>query len=57
MSAVWISLMFAAGAATWIYTKFMRSSGNNTKQSAIAAGISALAIFFVFLTVFNMIVK
>jgi hypothetical protein len=55
MSPAVISIMFAAGASVWIYTKFQRFSGNNTQQSAIAAGISAVVIFFVFYTVFNLI--
>jgi hypothetical protein len=57
MSPVLVSLMFTAGASTWIYTKFQRYSGNNTRQSAIATGISALIIFIVFLFIFNSIIK
>ena len=43
-----VSFFFTAGAATWIYTKFQRYSGNNTKQSAMAAGVAAVFIFIVF---------
>jgi hypothetical protein len=55
MSPVWVSLFFTAGATTWIYTKFQRYSGNNTKQSVIAAAVSAAIIFFIFYTVLNLI--
>jgi len=49
--------MFTAGAATWIYTKFQRYSGNNTQQSAIAAGVAGLFIFIVFFYVSSQILK
>jgi hypothetical protein len=57
MSPFIISLMFAAGAATWIFTKFQRSSGNNTRQSAIAAGISGAVILVLFFIIFKAITK
>ncbi len=52
-----VSFLFSAGAATWIYAKFQRSSGNNTKQSAMAAGIAGLFIFIVFYFVSASILK
>jgi len=57
MSPVVVSLLFTAGASTWIYTKFQRSSGNNTKQSVIAAAIAGIFIFIVFLFITNSIIK
>lgn len=42
-----IGLLLAVGAGTWIYSKLMRTTGNNTKSSATGAGIAALFIFFV----------
>lgn len=51
-----VSLFFAAGAATWIYTKLQRYSGNNTKQSVIGAGFLGLIILFIFYTVFKLII-
>ena len=48
MSPFLVAIFFTAGASTWIYTKFQRYSGNNTKQSAMAAGIAGLFIFIVF---------
>jgi hypothetical protein len=55
MSPVVVSLLFSGGATTWIYTKFQRYSGNNTKQSIIAAGVAGLVIFIIFFTILNMI--
>jgi hypothetical protein len=49
MSPVVVSLLFSAGAGTWIYAKLQRYSGNNTRQSVIAAGVSGLIIFIIFL--------
>ena len=52
MSNAVISLLMAVGAGTWIFSKFQRSSGGsvNTKQSVIAAAVSALLIFiFIYL--------
>lgn len=50
MSAFLISLLFAAGASTWIYTKLGRRTGGGNQQSAfIGAGVAAVLIFlFVF---------
>ena len=48
MSPFLVSFMFTAGASAWIYTKFQRYSGNNTKQSATATGVAAVFIFIVF---------
>lgn len=49
-----ISLMFAVGACTWIYTKLQRSSGNNTQRSLVAVAIAGLLIFVVFLTILTL---
>jgi hypothetical protein len=57
MSSGVISFLLAVGSATWIFTKFQRYSGNNTKQSTIAAAISALFIFIVAFAVLNLILK
>jgi hypothetical protein len=48
MSAFVVALMFTAGAATWIYTKFQKYSGNNTRQSVIATAVAAAFIFIMF---------
>ncbi|MBX4201777.1 hypothetical protein KW803_02700 [Candidatus Saccharibacteria bacterium] len=57
MSPLLVSLFFSVGAATWIYVKFQHSSGNNTKQSAMAAGVAGLFIFVVFYFVTASILK
>jgi len=57
MSAFVVSLLFAIGAGTWIYTRFQRSSGNNTKQSLIAAGFCAAVLFILFFFAFRSILN
>jgi len=48
---VLIALLAALGGGTWVYTKFMRRTGNNTKNSLVSAGIVALIIFVVVFTI------
>ena len=50
-----IALLFAVVAGTWIYSKLMRTTGNNTQSSALGAGIAALLIFFAVLIVLGFI--
>jgi hypothetical protein len=50
-----ISLFFSIGASTWLYAKLQRSSGNNTKQSAIATAIAGLVMFFVLFSILTLI--
>ncbi len=45
-----IALLAAVSAGTWIYTKFMRSTGNNTKKALIVAGALGLVVFLVVYT-------
>jgi hypothetical protein len=47
MSPFLISVLFTAGAVTWIYTKLQRRSGNNTQQSLIACGVIGVVIFVI----------
>lgn len=48
MSTFVISLMFSAGAGTWLYTKLVRRSGDgNGSQAIIVAVILTLIIFLV----------
>jgi hypothetical protein len=42
-----ISLFAAAGAGAWIYNRFMKTTGNLTQRSAIAATASGVGIFLV----------
>ena len=57
MSPFVVTLVFTAGAATWIYTKFQKYNGNNTQQSAIATGVAAAFIFIVFYFIANSFIK
>jgi len=56
MNAFLVSLFFTAGASVWIYTKLLKYSGNNTKQSAMASGFIGLIILFIFYTIFRLII-
>jgi hypothetical protein len=48
MSNLLIAFLATIGASAYIYTKFQRHTGNNTKQAII--GTSLLAVFiFIFL--------
>jgi len=49
-----ISLMFTAGACTWIYTKLQRTSGNNTQRSLTAVAVAGVLIFIVFFTILSL---
>jgi len=57
MSNALVALFFAAGAGTWIYAKFSKTTGNNTKTAATAAAASALFIFVVFYFILGLIIK
>lgn len=46
-SSIFIALILAIGAGTWIYTKLIRSTGGNTRSAAIGSIISAALIFLV----------
>lgn len=46
MSNAFIAFLLAIGSSAWIYSKLMRSTGNNTRSALTAAAISGLLIFF-----------
>lgn len=54
-----ISFLLAAGAGTWIFTKFQKYNGGNanTRQSVIAATVSAGLIFFASFVILRLIIK
>ena len=56
MNAFLVSFFFTAGTTVWLYTKLQKYSGNNTKQSLIAAGFVGLIILFVFYTIFKLMI-
>lgn len=55
MSSWLIALFFSVGASTWLYTKLMRRSGNNTKQSVIVTIIAGAVIFLVSFSIISLI--
>ena len=52
-----ISLLLAAGASTWLFTKFQKFSGGNTRQSVIASAVSAVLIFFASFVILGTFIK
>ena len=52
-----ISLFVAAGTSAWLYTKFMKYSGNNSKSTWIATAICFGLIFFVFYEILSLFIK
>lgn len=54
--ANWIvALLLATGAGAWIYNKLLRTTGNNTRSSAIGAVVSGLLIFVLALIILGFI--
>lgn len=47
MSNAFIALLLALGSSAWIYSKLMRTTGNNTRSAITVAVVSGLFIFFV----------
>jgi hypothetical protein len=52
-----IGFLVGISAATWVYSKMMRSSGGNTQSSLIVAAIVGLISFLVIMTVVSLIDK
>lgn len=42
-----VALLVAISSATWIYTRLIRTSGGNTKNTLIVCAISGFLIFLV----------
>lgn len=57
MSRGLISVLLAIGSSAWVYAQLQRRSGNNTRQSLMAAGIGAVVIFVVIFVILGMILK
>jgi len=47
MSAVLIALLIGLGGGAWLYNRFMNSTGNNTRNSLMAAALCGGLIFLV----------
>ncbi|HEX5455835.1 MAG TPA: hypothetical protein VFW77_00520 [Candidatus Saccharimonadales bacterium] len=48
-----IALLAAASISTWVYSKAMRQTGNNTQNSLTIAGATAIIVFIVVLTILS----
>jgi hypothetical protein len=55
MGAGLIAFLIAVGATAWIYNRFMRTTGNLTQRSFVAAAISGLVIFTVAFLILGLI--
>lgn len=42
-----IALIIGVGSGAWLYGRFQRSTGNNTKSSVISATVSGAVIFVI----------
>ena len=50
-----LGLLLGAGCAAWVYSKMMRSTGNNTQNSLIvaaSAGVGAMVLIMILLGIF-----
>lgn len=55
MSNTIIGFMMGLGVATWAYSKIMRSSGGNAKNSLIVAASAGIAASIIMILVMNAI--
>jgi predicted ABC-type exoprotein transport system permease subunit len=57
MSNLIIALLFGLGSGAWIYNKFLRTSGNNQKNSIIGAVIIGLLLALILDFILSSIIK
>jgi predicted ABC-type exoprotein transport system permease subunit len=57
MSNFVISILFALGAGAWIYSRLMRTTGNNKKSALIAAIIAGVVICLILDFILGSIIK
>lgn len=57
MSPILVALMFSSGVGVWVYSKIMRSTGGNTQNSLIVAGITGVIAFVGILIILNIVEK
>ncbi len=50
-----IAFLIAVSATAWIYNKFMRTTGNLTQRSFIAASTTGLVVFIVAFIILSLI--
>jgi predicted ABC-type exoprotein transport system permease subunit len=57
MSNFVIALLFALGSGAWIYSRLMRTTGNNKKNSLIAAIIAGAVICLILDYILGSLIK
>jgi hypothetical protein len=50
-----IAFLIGLGFAGWMYSKIYRSTGGNTRNALITAGVAGLAVFVIIFIIFNMV--
>lgn len=55
MSNIFIGILLAAGVGAWVFNKTQKSTGNNTQNSVIVAGVAAFFAFILAITILGMI--
>ncbi len=50
-----VAFLLAIGSATWVYQKFYRSTGGNTQNSLVGAGIVGAVIFIIAFSLLSLI--
>lgn len=54
MSNITIGFLLGIGLAAWVYSKLMRSTGGNTKNSLIVAGAAGLGAMVLLVTLLGL---
>ncbi len=57
MSSRLVGFLLGAGVAAWVYSKIMRSTGGNSRNSLIVAGVAGLLAMIVMTMIMNAINK
>lgn len=52
-----IGFLFGIGVGGWVYSKVIRSTGGNTKNSLVAAGVAALFAMLILTTLLSAFIK
>lgn len=55
MSNALIGLLLGAGFAAWVYSKMMKSTGNNTKNALVTAAIAGGVAFLLTFSLLSLI--
>ncbi len=50
-----VAIFAGLGIGAWVYSKVMRSTGNNTQNALIVAGMTGGLAFIIMLMIMNMI--